>query len=123
MFSLNAWFERSRPYLELRNNYTNKVVLRLYGEILHEVLQDIGYDYDDLLRNGASSDLIKSLLLAAIKDYPIKIDSRREFENKVTPFPKIKKAEHAYISSSNFEEYENVIYIDRVLLNTNVKKV
>ena len=122
LFSLNAWFERSRPYLELRNNHTNKVVIRLYGERLHEVLQDIGYDYGDLLRNGASSELIKSLLLAAINDYPVKIDPRHELENKVTPFPKIKKAEHAYFNSSNVEHYENVIYIDRILLNSNVRK-
>ncbi len=122
LFSLNAWFERSKPYLELRNNYTNKVVLRLDGENLCEVLEDIGYDHGDLLRNGSSPGLIKSLLLAAIKDYPIEYDSRCEIETKVTPFPKIKKERYVYFSSSNFKQYENVIFLDRILLNSNTRK-
>ncbi len=122
LFSLNAWFERSRPYLELRNNYTNKVVLKLNGERLHEVLQDIGYDYEDLLRNGASSELIKALLLASIKDSPIKLDSKSEILKKVTPFPKIKKAQHAYFKSSKFEKNDKVIYLDRILLNSKARK-
>ena len=63
MFSLNAWVERSRPYLELRNNHTEQVVLALEGEKLCHVLQDNGYTYDDFLDRDNSFDLIRHCCL------------------------------------------------------------
>ena len=68
MFHLNAWFERSAPYMELRNNYTGKVLISLQGEHLHTFLDDCGLVYSDLIDDSKLSETIKTLLLATIKD-------------------------------------------------------
>lgn len=118
MFSLNAWFERYESNLELRNNYTNMVVLRLCGEELCEVLQDYGLVYTDLLENYASEELIKSLLLVAIKDRSKSWKARALNTgalagSNIIKFPTLKKT--TCTGSCCEVNYENVIYMDSYL--------
>ena len=113
MLSLNAWFERAAPYLELRNNYTNKVLISLNGERLYEFLQDCGLIYSDLLDSAKSSEIIKILLLASIKDCSVSEKLLHSDPDKILHFPSIKKAKKCVRNFNNEVCYDNVIPIDK----------
>ena len=118
MFSLNAWFERSQPILELRNNYTKKVVLRLKGERLQKLLQDCDFTCDDLMENQSSKDLIRTLLLVSIEDFPVCGNVKQKLPSNIINFPNVMKQKINFCNYSN-----NVVYMNRLLINLTIKKV
>ena len=118
MFSLNAWFERSQPILELRNNYTKKVVLRLGEERLQKLLEDCDFTYDDLMGNRSSKNLIRTLLLVSIKDFSVGGNVKQKVPSNIINFPKVMKQKINFCNHSN-----NVVYMNRLLINLTIKKV
>ena len=113
MLTINAWFERAAPYLELRNNYTNKVLISISGEKLNEFLQDCGLIYTDLLDSAKSSEIITILLLTSIEDCPVDDKLLHSGINKILHFPSIEKTKKCVYRFSNEVCYDNVIIIDK----------
>ncbi len=123
MFTLNAWFERSTPHLELRNNYTRHAILRLSGDGLFDVLDDFGLAYEDLLENQGSAEIIKILLLATIKDYSKYNELTVYTPNNILKFPALTKSTHITREPCCAVQYDNVINMNRFLSSLLLRKV
>lgn len=66
---VNAWLERSDPFVELRNTRTGKVVLSVNGDMLHEILSMANISHDELYSDKhILEDLIEELFSAHVAD-------------------------------------------------------
>ena len=93
VFTVNAWLERKNPYLEVREDVSDRKVLCLEGEVLSDFLCEGDISVSDLSSYDATSDILKDLLIKSIittpcdASLPCSVSAKSVLHDNVIHFP------------------------------------
>ena len=65
-FTVNAWLERKKPYLEVRERESDRKILYLEGDSLKDWLRGGDVSVSELSSNESTQEVIRELLIKSI---------------------------------------------------------
>ncbi len=91
-FCVNAWLEREKPIIELRENYTDRTVFSVKGELLSDWISSGEIDISDYCESNPNlQELVKELLLKSISVATPVVTNKKVVVNNILYFPILRK--------------------------------